>query len=190
MAQNGENANELIRPGQNTRWTGFLFELAEVLASAILCVALLFAFALRFAGVHGKSMLPTLETGQQLAVAALARPRRGDIVVISPNNGHNESLVKRVVAVAGDEIDLVGGRVLVNGAVIDEPYLSDGVMTYPAPVSDMAYPLRMPEGHVFVMGDNRTGSSDSRSNMVGFVRVDDILGRAIFRLRPLTFNLK
>lgn len=167
------------------RWTEFLYEAAEVAATAVVGIALLFTFAARVAGVDGKSMFPTLEDGQQLVVTAiLPQPERGDIVILSPANGLHKPLVKRVIAIAGDEIDLADGRVLVNGVVIDEPYLSDGTMTYPASASAMAYPVRVPVGHVFVMGDNRIGSSDSRSGMVGFVRVDDILGKAVFRLKP------
>ena len=185
MTQDGYIANELTRPGKEARWIDSIYDTAEVLASAVLCIAVLFTFALRPAGVDGTSMLPTLEDKQMLAVTAiLPQPNRGDIAILSPANGHHKPLVKRIIAIAGDEIDLVDGRVLVNGAVIDEPYLPEGAMTYPARESDMAYPVRVPAGHVFVMGDNRGGSSDSRSDMVGFVRVDDILGKAVFRIRP------
>jgi len=167
-----------------TRLTEFLYEAAEVAAVALIGVFLLFTFAARVAGVDGDSMLPTLEDGQALVLTAGPRePERGDIVVLSSNNGHRMPLVKRVIAVAGDEIGLVYGRVLVNSAEINEPYLPAGVMTYPAS-SGMAYPVRVPPGHVFVMGDNRGRSSDSRSDMVGFVRTDDILGKVLFRTKP------
>ena len=167
------------------RWTEFLYDAAEVAAPAVVIIALLFTFAARVAGVDGESMLPTLEHRQQLVVTAiLPHPERGDIVILSPANGYHKPLVKRVIAIAGDEIDLVDGRVLVNGAVIDEPYLADGTMTYPSSASVMTYPVRVPAGHVFVMGDNRTGSSDSRYSAVGFIRVEDILGKAVFRLKP------
>jgi len=184
MEQSKFHENQLIRPDKNPRWTGFLFEIAEVLASAVLCIAVLFTFALRFAAVFGLSMLPALEEGQQLAVTTiLPTPRRGDIVILSSNNSHNQPLVKRIIAVAGDEIDLADGRVLVNGAVLDEPYLPEGTVTEPKP--GLAYPVRIPAGYVFVLGDNRGMSSDSRD--LGFVRTDNILGRAILRFRPFSF---
>ena len=185
---NGQNTNELIRPGKNTRWVNFLFELAEIMCAAMIGIAVLFTFVLRPAGVIGSSMQPTLEEGQMLAVAVLPQPGRGDIVILSSNNGHKKPLVKRVIAVAGDEVDLIGGLVLVNGQPIDEPYLPDGLETYPAldPPIGMEYPVRVPPGHVFVLGDNRGDSSDSRSSMVGFVRDDDILGKAIFRVSPFS----
>ena len=180
--------NELIRPGESPKWVGTLYEMAEVLSSAVLCIAVLFTFVLRFAGVEGSSMTPTLKDKEWLAVTAiLPQPARGDIVIISPRtNAFHEPLVKRVVGVAGDEIDLADGYVLINGAPIDEPYLPAGVMTYPASdmQSDMAYPVRVPEGRVFVMGDNRGGSADSRVSAVGFIRVDDLLGRVSFRINP------
>ena len=188
--------NELTRPDNSAagaadvrdKWVGSLYEMAEVLSSAVLCIAVLFSFVLRFAGVIGSSMTPTLKNGEWLAVTAILRqPEPGDIVIISPRtNAFHEPLVKRVVAVAGDELDLAEGHVLVNGRPIDEPYLPEDVMTYPAPgtQSDLAYPVRVPAGRVFVMGDNRGGSTDSRYSAVGFIRVDDLLGRVSFRVNP------
>jgi len=186
MPQDNLYKNEMIRPGdaKGAKWVGSLYEMAEVLSSAVLCIAVLFSFVLRFAAVDGISMEPTLEDGQQLATtAALFRPARGDIVVLSANNGHERPLVKRVVAVAGEEIDLVDGAVLIDGAPIGEPYLPDGVMTYPASGA-LTYPARVPAGHIFVMGDNRGRSSDSRGSLVGFVRADDIIGKVLFRVKP------
>ena len=180
--------NELARPGEQPKWVGSLYEMAEVLSSAVLCIAVLFTFVLRFAGVIGSSMTPTLKNGEWLAVTAiLQQPAPGDIVIISPRtNAFHEPLVKRVVAVAGDELDLADGHVLVNGQPADETYLPEGVITNPAPESQsgLTYPVRVPEGRVFVMGDNRGGSTDSRYSAVGFIRVDDLLGRVSFRVNP------
>jgi len=162
--------------------------MAEVLSSAVLCIAVLFTFVLRFAGVLGSSMTPTLHNGEWLTVTAiLPQPARGDVVIISPRkNATNQPLVKRVIAVANDEIDLANGQVLVNGVIIEESYLPEGLETEPANdyKSNLAYPARVPEGHVFVMGDNRGGSMDSRHSDVGFIRVDDILGKVSFRVKP------
>jgi len=189
MPQDDLYENELIRPegASGAKWVGSLYEMAEVLSSAVLCIAVLFSFVLRFAGVDGNSMTPTLKHKEWLAVTAILRqPEHSDIVILSPRNGHHEPLVKRVIALAGDEIDLADGRVLINGQPLAEPYLPGDVMTYPAfePQGGLTYPAHVPEGRVFVMGDNRTGSSDSRSSKVGFVRVDDILGKVIFRAKP------
>jgi len=188
MPQDETHENEMIRPDANSRWVGSLYEMAEVLSSAVLCIAVLFTFLLRFAGVMGESMIPTLQDGEWLAVTAtLPQPSRGDVVIISPRaNDLHKPLVKRVIAVAGDEIDLADGRVLVNGAIIDESYLPQGLETHPADdfQSSLTYPARVPAGRLFVMGDNRGNSKDSRYSGVGFLRVDDILGRVLFRVKP------
>lgn len=182
-----DGLNEMIRPGSEGKKVSSLYEMAEVLVSAVLCIAVLFTFVLRFAGVIGSSMFPTLKNGEWLAVTAiLPEPKRGDIVIISQSVGYQQPLVKRVIAVAGDEVDIADGKVLINGAVLDESYLADDVETYPASSaqSDMNYPVTVPDGRVFVLGDNREGSSDSRVSKVGFIRVDDILGKVSFRINP------
>jgi len=184
--------NELIRPGAGRKWVDALYEIADVASLSVLCGAVMLTFLLRFAVVDGRSMEPTLEDGQRLVTAAVSvRPAWGDIVVLSANNGHGKSLVKRVIAVAGDELDLVDGAVLIGGEPIGEPYLAEGTLTRPAIAdpADFEYPARVPEGHVFVMGDNRGGSSDSRSSLLGFVRVDDIIGKALFRVKPFLKSL-
>ena len=162
------------------------YELVEVLCSAVLAIALMFTFAVRFAGVNGTSMAPTLKNSDWLAItAALPSPKHGDIVIISPRtNAYHEPLVKRIVALEGDTIDIRDGRVWVNGAMTDEPYLPPDVRTEPAPWGEQSVelPALVPAGDVFVMGDNRGHSADSRFSVVGFIREDDILGRVLFRL--------
>ena len=182
------NAGGVTASGDSSKWLPALYELADVMSLALVCLALLLTFGLRTAGVDGSSMLPTLEDKQKLVMSAsLPHPERGDIVVISPSlEGYQKPIVKRVIALAGDEIDLVDGYVLLNGQRLDEPYLAPDMPTEPAPesLSSLVYPLRVPEGRVFVMGDNRTGSMDSRRDAVGLIRVDDLLGRVLFRYQP------
>ena len=162
------------------------YELAEVLCSAVVAIAVLFAFVVRFAGVVGTSMVPTLDNRDWLAITAfLPNPKRGSIVIISPRtNNFHEPLVKRVVAVAGDEVNIEDGKVFVNGEALDEPYLPPKTETQPAPwfLAAVEYPVKVPAGTVFVLGDNRGGSTDSRYADVGFIRADDILGRVMFRV--------
>jgi len=181
--------NELMRPRQDGDKTLVsCYELAEVLCSAVLAIAVLFTFIARFAGVVGTSMVPTLQNRDWLAVTAyLPQPARGDIVIISPRtNRFHEPLVKRVVATGGQVVDIRDGLVYVDGEAIPEPYLPEGVRTEPAPPyrGSPEYPLTVPAGRVFVLGDNRGGSADSRVSDVGFIREDDILGRVVFRLNP------
>jgi len=173
-------------PREPSRFLNACYEFAEVLASAVLAIAVLFAFALRFAGVVGTSMAPTLHHRDWLAITAyIHEPRRGSIVIISPRtNRFNEPLVKRIIAIEGDIIDIREGYVLVNDARIHEPYLIDGIWTEAMPphLSDLEYPVIVPRNMVFVLGDNRGGSTDSRCGDIGFIRVDDILGRVLFRV--------
>jgi len=184
MAKTDCDYSELIHPRRNKAVTT-CFELAEVLCSAVLAIAVLFIFIARFAGVVGSSMYPTLIDRDWLAITAyLANPKRGDIVIISPANAFREPLVKRVIATGGQEVDIRDGMVFVNGQEIAEPYLPQGVETWAGGWfgGETDYPMTVPKGKLFVMGDNRGGSSDSR--VLGFFREDDILGRVLFRLNP------
>ncbi|MDR1928275.1 MAG: signal peptidase I [Oscillospiraceae bacterium] len=164
-----------------------LYELAEVLVSAVLVIAALFLFFFRFAGVVGSSMEPTLQPQDWLAVSAFsAKPETGDIVIIAQPNAFNEPLVKRVIATQGQTIDIRENRVYIDGSVLEEPYLPADTVTAAAPWYDasVALPAVVPQGYVFVMGDNRAFSSDSRRKEVGFIRNDYILGKVCLRLKP------
>ena len=151
------------------------------------------------------SMIPTLEIDDRVMVSKLhyrfGEPDTGDIVVfenpyapdedvgfpraaldavleaLGIRTSANEDLIKRVIALEGDRFEIDGGSVFVNGEAIDEPYLADGAV-----MADQD-PRTIPDGHVFVMGDNRGSSSDSR--VFGPVPVDDIIGKALFRIWPL-----
>ncbi len=148
---------------------------------ALVCVALIFAFCFRIVGVDGNSMLDTLEDQDRLVLTRMGgTPSHGDIVVI--NRYTLEPLVKRIIATEGDTIyiDPETYTVFLNGERLDEPYVH-----YPTPPNDMTGPVTVPEGYVFVMGDHRTDSKDSRSADIGLVSVRDIMGKAVFRLWPL-----
>ncbi|MDR3313271.1 MAG: signal peptidase I [Oscillospiraceae bacterium] len=179
-------ADALDQP--SSKMTASFYELAEVMVSAILVMAAMFIFLFRFAGVVGESMLPNLHNADWLAVSAvLPKPQRGDVVIISQPNEHHEPLVKRVIATAGETIDIREGAVWINGERLDESaYLADSVVTNPAPRESASgdFPIRIPRGYVFVMGDNRGASSDSRFSDVGLINENYILGKVSLRLRP------
>lgn len=161
--------------------TAALYDWIEAAVLAIACIVLVFTFLVRIVGVDGVSMEDTLQDGDRLLLSSLFyTPERGDIVVI--NRYTAEPLVKRVIAVEGDTIDIDPETLLVsiNGTVIDEPYLD--CLT---PPGEFNGPLTVGEGQVFVMGDNRVNSHDSRSSDIGLVRVKDIMGKAVFRIWPL-----
>jgi len=178
-----DRPDTLCKPAETRMPLKACFEVAEVLASAVLVIAILFTFVLRFAGVVGASMEPTLYDGEWLAITTFGNPQHGQIVIISPRNEVNEPLVKRVIAVAGDRVDLRDGHVWVNGNNIFEPYIPPFANTEPA-ADGLTFPLLVPENAVFVLGDNRQHSTDSRHSQIGLVRVDDILGRVLLRVWP------
>ncbi|SHJ90815.1 signal peptidase I [Tepidibacter formicigenes] len=136
--------------------------------------------------VKGYSMYPTLEENDYLIINRIPytthEPSRGDIVVfkshLTQENGKEKDLVKRVIAVPGDKIKIISGKVYVNDKEIKEPYINGDY-------TDGYIDTIVPEGFVFAMGDNRPNSLDSRDPRVGMVSEDNIIGRAFIRLYPL-----
>ncbi len=165
--------------------TKLLVEFVSIIASSIVAIMLIFTFAFRIVGVSGPSMMNTLIDGDWLLVSAfITEPERGDIVIVTQPNAYNEPIVKRVIAVEGDtiDIDFENATVKINGKVINEPYLGS-----PTTNNEGAwdYPLTLKEGQVFVMGDNRQHSSDSRSPDIGLIDENYILGQVILRFAPI-----
>lgn len=166
-----------------TKTWRFVYEWMDSLLYAFLTILLIFTFAFRIVGVNGESMVPTLQNGDWLAVRAInPRIERGDIVVVTQPNALHEPLIKRVIACGGDtvDIDFIAGIVKINGEVINEPYIAEPTTR----MSNVAFPVTVPEGCVFVMGDNRNNSLDSRSTTIGFIDERYILGVAEFRFYP------
>jgi len=151
----------------------WLVELSETVLPAIVIAVLINLFLAQATRVYGHSMEPNLHTDQRLVVEKVSYrlhgPRRGDVVVIRMPERGPELLIKRVIAVAGETIEVRQGTVYINGQGLVEPYLGhDTGGTYG--------PLTIPEGQVFVMGDNRGASNDSR--VFGPVSTERIVGRA------------
>ncbi|MDD3193430.1 MAG: signal peptidase I [Oscillospiraceae bacterium] len=159
------------------------FEWADAVVSAVVIVVLLFTFLFRTIGVEGSSMVPTLANGDRLIVSHLFyEPEPGDVVVIVQPDSDTPAIIKRVIAVAGQTVDINFGfgTVTVDGKTLEEDYISEP--TYMK--RDVDFPVTVPEGCVFVMGDNRNRSLDSRDSSIGMVDQRYILGKAIFRLFP------
>lgn len=133
--------------------------------------------------VDGTSMHPTLKDGERIVVSTFGyTPQQGDIVVIGATHEDGVCLVKRVIATENQvvTVDYENSRVLVDGAVLEEDYISQ---TMSEPHRDeITYPYTVPEGCVFVMGDNRAVSKDSRSTEIGSINVDFVVGKAVLRL--------
>jgi signal peptidase I len=158
---------------------GLVREIAETVIPAIVIALLIHVFLAQATRVYGQSMEPNLHTDMRLVVEKLSYrlhgPERGDIVVLRLRPD-DELLIKRVIALPGEEVTIRDGGVYVDGKLLDEPYLDQDTRGNLAP-------RVVPPLHVFVMGDNRRASNDSRS--FGPVHLDNIIGRAWLAYWPL-----
>jgi signal peptidase I len=190
----GAGAEAAGPDGRNTRW---IVELLGVVVAAVVVAVLLRTFVVATYSIPSGSMEPTLQVGDRILVDKLSYHLhgvdRGNIIVFSTPPHEDcagppvSDLVKRVVGLPGETISLSGGRVLIDGRILPEPYLPAGVRTdtYPGP-SSAAYSLhhayRIPAGDVYVMGDNRSRSCDSR--YWGPVAESTIVGKVDMRIWP------
>lgn len=160
---------------------GAMYEGVSIVVSAIMIIALVFTFAFRLVGVSGSSMNNTLTDGDWLLVTPYyTEPQYGDIVISTKDTAAEGSLVKRVIAVAGDVVIVdEHDNVTVNGVALQEDSytIKDGGRH-----GNLTYPITVPEGCVMLMGDNRCGSWDSRFMEIGFAEDDYLLGKARLRL--------
>ena len=155
-----------------------VFDVFSSIVAAMTVVTILFLFCFRVFDVDGHSMVPTLEDKEKVVVSTIAyKPKRGDIVVIS-DAGTDKPLVKRIIAVGGDVVDinLTTGVVTVNGV---EEHYSDDLTNQ---TITTAYPMTVPEGTVFVLGDNRELSHDSRYRDIGCIDERLIVGKVVMKL--------
>ena len=163
-----------------------LYEWVQSLVGSVLVVVAIFTFVIRMMGVDGHSMLTMLQRGDRLLVlnSMLYHDYQyGDIVILRKNGVFDDDpIVKRVIAVEGQtvDIDFAEGIVYVDGEALEEDYIREP--TYTAEGTE--FPLTVPEGSIFVMGDNRNGSSDSRDYRLGTVDTRYVIGKAAFLIFP------
>ncbi|CUH95628.1 putative membrane protein [Propionispora sp. 2/2-37] len=164
--------------------TTFRKEVKDWVISILIAVVLAFFiryFIVELYMVEGPSMRPTLVNGERLVVNKFIYrfklPERGEILVFRYPEDPSRDFIKRVIGVAGDTIEIKDGRVFRNGQLLNEPYILEK--------TNGSYPLAtIPEGTVFVMGDNRNNSEDSRFSDVGFVPLELIKGKAVMVFWP------
>lgn len=167
-----------MEEAKKSEWVEWL----ESIVTALLLAFLLRMFVFDVVLVEGSSMHPTLESGDRLIVTKLSykfkQPQRGDIVVFKNPDNPRVNYIKRVIGVEGDTVEIRDGKVYVNGQALVEPYIAEPTMgEYPRTV--------VPEGTIFVMGDNRNFSRDSRNSHVGFIPMQNIIGKAKIRIWPV-----
>ena len=162
------------------------YEWMQALVCSVLAAVVLFAFGARVVGVSGGSMRETLQNGDLLLVVnrlLCGDFEPGDVVIAAKATFENgEPIVKRVIATGGQtvDVDFEGGVVYVDGQPLEEPYIREATHLS----EGTEFPLTVPEGSVFLMGDNRNGSRDSRAPELGAVDERCLIGRAVFLLLP------
>ncbi len=161
---------------------GMVVEIVVIVVAAFAIAMLVQFFLVKPFTIHQVSMRPTLEEGDRILLNRMSYhfrdPKAGDVVVLHSPMVEGEDLVKRVVAVAGDQVAIKDGALYVNGVVQDEPYLLEQDF-----MTDPEIEVRVPEGHVYVMGDNRNNSGDSR--LFGAIPTDSIIGCAFCVYWPI-----
>lgn len=165
---------------------GFTYNLADFMLSmvkvtAVLVVVLMLFF--RYAVVDGESMVPTFQDRDRVFAANIFyEPQRLDVVAVFDSNYYHKPLIKRVIGVAGDKIvvDAAAGKVYVNDVALDDFYISEPT----ADAGNIIYPAIVPEGSIFVMGDNRNKSFDSRYAEIGMIRLEAVIGKVVWRFYP------
>ncbi len=187
LPEDNEEQQTPRRPGAE------LYEWLQMFLGCVVAAVVLFNCVARLTRVDGGSMDTTLQHGEIMLIWSLGyTPKQGDIVVLNktsvllPDWTDPRAIVKRVIATGGQtvDVDYSTGAVYVDGRPLDEPYLHEE-MRRPGPPSMQETHWEVPEGSIFVMGDNRNYSTDSRDSLLGAIDTDYILGKAVLALWPL-----
>lgn len=180
--QQSENSSKKIIHLKKSTGTSIVFDWAHSLVFALITVLIILTFFVRLVDVDGQSMMNTLLDGDRVIVTNFFyEPDNGDVVVISHGQDYDQPIIKRVIATEGQtlSIDFETDTIKVDGKVVDE-YYSIGDTTQ----KDAEIPDVVPEGKIFVLGDNRTVSADSLDNRIGLIDKNAVIGKAQFVLFP------
>ena len=203
LGNTGEASVDTVKEASVERYTvketrsfwNDVFEWVDSASITIMCLLLVFTFFFRQVKIDGDSMNPTLQNGQRVIVSDLFyTPKYGDIVVVSSEVYNNVPIIKRVIATEGQTVDIRDGIVYVAKNE-NSPYVPVGnefvenedLYTYaviPGNYGHHDYPLKVPSGKIFVLGDNRSDSVDSRTLSVGLIDERQVLGKALYRIYP------
>lgn len=163
-----------------SKFVNGIYDFASILLTAVIAVGIIFTFVFKLSSVDGQSMENTLHHGDSLLITSSVKHFEvGDVIVTSQPNAYNMVLIKRVVATGGQTVSFnrYSGKLLVDGVPIDEPYIKEPMLF----TDSMRKEFVVPEGCVFVMGDNRNNSADSRDSNIGFVDERYIMGKVIYK---------
>lgn len=190
MEETAQTHNETGISQGGSSFVRSILEWTETIVMAVILVAVVFTFIARVITVDGRSMEPTYYNGDRVLVTNLAgSAQQGDIVIVV--GALDEPIIKRVVATEGQTVDFdpQSGEVMVDGKILPGSVfgIEDGITYVPdIPGQVLEFPQTVPEGCVFVLGDNRDNSTDSRFQDVGMVDCRNILGKVVFNLFPFS----
>lgn len=207
LEKDDDEEEAVIAANQSDKKKKFFNDVLDVIESTmvtIFAIVLIFTYFLHPVNVIGESMEPTLSTGDKILMTTVFLDLDyGDIVIVDNNCSYDltksgklervdidgsslkECIIKRVIAKGGQTIDIRDEKVFVDGKEIDEPYIANGAKTKQMDAFWGNYPVKVPEGYYFVMGDNREHSSDSRDRRVGLIKKEQIYGKALVRYQPI-----
>lgn len=190
MEETAQLRNEANQPQGGSPFVRSVLEWTETIIMAVILVAVVFTFLARVITVDGRSMEPTYYNGDRVLVTNLAgSPQQGDIVIVV--GALDEPIIKRVIATEGQTVDFdsQSGEVVVDGEILPGSTfgIENGITYVPdMPGQVLEFPQTVPEGCVFVLGDNRDNSTDSRFQAVGMVDCRNVLGKVVFNLFPFS----